>query len=83
MIENYYEKIAIKNVIFFLLTIKLATFALFCCKKKPRFYLLWSMLRSVYRDNYVITGTCLLLFLGQYKLNYQGIRNSENREPGI
>ena len=25
MIENYYEKIAIKNVIFFLLTIKLAT----------------------------------------------------------
>ena len=33
MIENYYEKIAIKNVIFFLLTIKLATFALFYCKK--------------------------------------------------
>ena len=40
MTENYYEKIAIKNVIFFLLTIKLAPFALFCCKKKPRFYLL-------------------------------------------
>ena len=84
MTENYYEKIAIKNVIFFLLTIKLATFALFYCKKKkPRFYLLGSMLRSVYRDNYVITGTCLLLFLGQSKLNYQGIRNSENRESGI
>ena len=83
MIENYYEKFAIKNVIFFLLTIKLATFALFYCKKKTRFYLLWSMLRSVYRDNYVITGTCLLLFLGQSKLNYQGIRNSENRESGI
>ena len=83
MTENYYEKIAIKNVIFFLLTIKLATFALFYCKKKPRFYLLWSMLRSVYTDNYVITGTCLLLFLGQSKLNYQGIRNSENRESGI
>ena len=83
MTENYYEKIAIKNVIFFLLTIKLATFALFYCKKKLRFYLLWSMLRSVYMDNYVITGTCLLLFLGQSKLNYQGIRNSENRESGI
>ena len=83
MTENYYQKIAIKNVIFFLLTIKLATFALFYCKKKTRFYLLWSMLRSVYTDNYVITGTCLLLFLGQSKLNYQGIRNSENRESGI
>ena len=34
MTENYYQKIAIKNVIFFLLTIKLATFALFYCKKK-------------------------------------------------
>ena len=40
MIENYYEKIAIKNGIFFLLTIKLAAFALFYCKKKTRFYLL-------------------------------------------
>ena len=40
MTENYYEKIAIKNVIFFLLTVKLATFALFYCKKNPRFYLL-------------------------------------------
>ena len=83
MIENYYEKIAIKNGIFFLLTIKLAAFALFYCKKKTRFYLLWSMLRRVYRDNYVITGTCLLLFLGQSKVYYQGIRNSKNRESGI
>ena len=33
MAENDYEKIAIENVIFFLLTIKLATFALFYCKK--------------------------------------------------
>ena len=40
MTENYYQKIAIKNVIFFLVTIKLATFALFYCKKKTRFYLL-------------------------------------------
>jgi len=37
MIENYYEKIAIKNVIFFLLTIKLATFTLFYCEKKNAF----------------------------------------------
>ena len=40
MTENYYQKIAIKNVIFFFLTIKLATFALFYCKKKNAFYLL-------------------------------------------
>ena len=39
MTENYYEKIAIKNVIFFLLTIKLATFALFYCKKKNRVFI--------------------------------------------
>ena len=38
MIENYYEKIAVKNVIFFLLTIKLATCSI--VKRKPRFYLL-------------------------------------------
>ena len=37
MTENYYQKIAIKNVIFFLLTIKLATFALFYCKKNRVF----------------------------------------------
>ena len=41
MIENYYEEIAIKNVIFFLLTIKLATFALFYCKKKTAFLFTW------------------------------------------
>ena len=39
MTENYYEKIAIKNVIFFLLTIKLAPFALFYCKKKNRVFI--------------------------------------------
>ena len=39
MTENCYQKIAIKNVIFFLLTIKLATFALFYCKKKKRVFI--------------------------------------------